>query len=215
MRRLGLVIGSFAFATTMLLGQLQTAAAQENRRNQNSDAQRKEQNRSDQQNQSGTFYRNQNRNDQQNQSGTYDRNQQQSQYGNRQESPTFVTVRVPSQDAQIWFDDYRTQQRGMERRYQSPPLEAGRYSYQVRIKWRENGQEMTRTRTVNVRPGQMVMVDFGQGGAGQLTGEGSEDQEQQPNVNRPTEQRRNQSQPRQQQQQRQQKNNNPPPSQPD
>jgi uncharacterized protein (TIGR03000 family) len=77
-----------------------------------------------------------------------------------QPQPAFVTVRVPSADAEVWFDDHRTQQAGLERVFESPALQAGKYSYHVRAKWRQNGKDMEQTRTVQVQPGQRVMVDF-------------------------------------------------------
>jgi uncharacterized protein (TIGR03000 family) len=71
-----------------------------------------------------------------------------------------VTVRVPTADAEVWFDDHRTQQTGTERTFESPPLEPGEYSYQIRAKWRQNGKDVDLTRTVDVQPGQRVIVDF-------------------------------------------------------
>jgi uncharacterized protein (TIGR03000 family) len=75
-------------------------------------------------------------------------------------------VRVPNPDAQIWFDDHRTQQGGTQRTFESPPLQPGTYTYQVRAKWRQDGKDMNQTRTVTVRPGQEVRIDFARSGQG-------------------------------------------------
>ena len=72
-----------------------------------------------------------------------------------------VVVRVPTADAQVWFDGRLTAQQGTERSFKSPPLDAGGdYSYQIRAHWRQNGQERDEVRTVSPQPGQEVRVDF-------------------------------------------------------
>jgi len=73
-----------------------------------------------------------------------------------------LTVTVPAPDAQLWVGDTPlTQQTGTERVFQSPPLSPGsNYYYTLKARWMENGQPVERERTVNVQPGQRVMVDF-------------------------------------------------------
>jgi uncharacterized protein (TIGR03000 family) len=72
-----------------------------------------------------------------------------------------VEVRVPSADAQIWFGGVQTRQTGLVRQFVSPPLEPGKdYKYHVRIQWNGNGQSQEQTRTIQVRAGQLVQVDF-------------------------------------------------------
>jgi uncharacterized protein (TIGR03000 family) len=135
-------------------------------------------------------------------------NQQQRRQGdldrdNRQDQ-AFVTVRVPSPDAQVWFDDHRTQQGGMQRMFETPSLESGNYSYKVRAKWRQDGKDMDQTRTVRVQPGQRVMVDFARANTGQRRqGEqvapprrNQENQRNQSNQNPSDPNERNQDQPR-------------------
>jgi uncharacterized protein (TIGR03000 family) len=78
-----------------------------------------------------------------------------------------VMVRVPASDAQVWFDDHRTQQTGTQRNFDSPSLESGTYSYKIRAKWRQDGKDKEQTRTVRVQPGQRVTVDFGRSDSGQ------------------------------------------------
>jgi len=73
-----------------------------------------------------------------------------------------VTILVSNPDAEIWFDDTRTTQRGMERTYQTARLQnAG--TYLIKARWNENGRTVERERQVNVQPGQSVTVDFRDG----------------------------------------------------
>ena len=70
-----------------------------------------------------------------------------------------VTVLVPNADAQIWFDETLTTQRGMQRIYYTPPMQqAGTYT--VKARWTMNGRPVDQTRSVRVQPGQSVTVDF-------------------------------------------------------
>jgi len=70
-----------------------------------------------------------------------------------------VTVTLPREDAQVWFDSSATQQRGMERTFGTPALQqAGTYT--VKARWMENGRPVERQRSVRVQPGQAVRVDF-------------------------------------------------------
>ena len=72
-----------------------------------------------------------------------------------------VTVLVPAADAQVWFEDKATTQQGMERLFQSPPLEPNQdFTYTIKARWMENGQAVTRERQVHVQAGQSVTVDF-------------------------------------------------------
>jgi len=71
------------------------------------------------------------------------------------------TVRVPDPNAEVWFQDHQTQQRGVVRQYESEPLAQGyTYTFTVRARWNQNGQMMDQTRQVNARAGQNVAVDF-------------------------------------------------------
>lgn len=72
------------------------------------------------------------------------------------------TVRIADPNAQIWFQDYQTQQRGTVRRYESGALDPNStYTFTVRAKWMENGKQMDQTRHVNARAGQNQTVTFG------------------------------------------------------
>ena len=45
------------------------------------------------------------------------------------------------------------------RLFTTPPLD-GTYSYQVTAAWQQDGQPITRERTISVRPGASVTIDF-------------------------------------------------------
>src|SRR5262249_22102857 len=86
-------------------------------------------------------------------------------YGALAESPdrtrALIDVRVPDPNAEVWFGDSRTAQRGTLRGFMSPGLDtAHSYAYIIRARWNENGREVTRAKTVPIRPGSQVMVDF-------------------------------------------------------
>ncbi len=72
-----------------------------------------------------------------------------------------VRVRVPAADAQVWFGGHATGQQGLERSFHSPALEAGGdYTYDIRVRWKQAGQDKEETRSVQVQPGQDLIVDF-------------------------------------------------------
>jgi uncharacterized protein (TIGR03000 family) len=77
-----------------------------------------------------------------------------------QADPTaHVTVRVPA-NAQVWFGGSVTTSTGSVREFQSPPLSPGRYTYEIRARWTEDGRDITQNQTVAVSPGAHVTVDF-------------------------------------------------------
>jgi len=70
-------------------------------------------------------------------------------------------VRVPDPNAEVWFQNYRTQQNGVVRQYQSEALDPNsNYTFQVRARWMQNGQMMDQTRQVPAHAGQTFTVDF-------------------------------------------------------
>jgi uncharacterized protein (TIGR03000 family) len=72
-----------------------------------------------------------------------------------------VRVTVPAGDAEIWFQGQKTKRTGKVREFQSPPLTPGvNYTYEIRARWRDGDRSITQTRTVPVRAGQHVQVDF-------------------------------------------------------
>src|SRR5258708_40377095 len=71
-----------------------------------------------------------------------------------------IVVRVPA-DATLVVGSQQTEQRGSERRFVTPGLVPGyTYSYQVTASWMAAGKEVTSSRAVEFRPGQIVFVDL-------------------------------------------------------
>ena len=71
-----------------------------------------------------------------------------------------ISVRVPT-DAQLWFEGEKTAQKGTSRQFDSPSLTPGQeYTYEIKAQWREGDQDVTQTRTVVLRAGEQVNVDF-------------------------------------------------------
>jgi uncharacterized protein (TIGR03000 family) len=75
---------------------------------------------------------------------------------------TIATIEVHvAPDAEIWFDGNKTQQRGSERLFKTPPLTPGRtFTYQVRATWTVDGTPITRTQTVQAEAGKRSVVNF-------------------------------------------------------
>jgi uncharacterized protein (TIGR03000 family) len=87
----------------------------------------------------------------------------QSNYSAVQDTSTArITVRVPDANAEVWFNGVATQQRGTDRLFETPALSGGyRHSYEIRARWMgADGQMMDRTRTIDVQPGQELIVNF-------------------------------------------------------
>lgn len=78
----------------------------------------------------------------------------------RADHSVVLVVEVP-QDAEIWIDSRQTQQTGIERTYESPPLAAGKiYTYEIRAKWQENGRANEQSQIVMALAGEKVSVHF-------------------------------------------------------
>jgi uncharacterized protein (TIGR03000 family) len=61
----------------------------------------------------------------------------------------------------VWFGNAATEQSGAVRHFESPALKSGKdYTYEVKVRWTENGKEVTRTRQVDVRANSSATVDF-------------------------------------------------------
>jgi uncharacterized protein (TIGR03000 family) len=77
-----------------------------------------------------------------------------------------IDLRVPA-GAVVKFDGKATSQTGAERRFVSPPLKEGQdYSYDVMVQWQDGGRNVERHRTIDVRAGKRVNLDFTRGGEG-------------------------------------------------
>jgi uncharacterized protein (TIGR03000 family) len=72
-----------------------------------------------------------------------------------------IHVHVPA-DAQVSFEGTPTRQTGSDRLFLSPPLDpAQTYTYDISARWLQDGKERREERTVSVRAGHTVNVDFG------------------------------------------------------
>ena len=81
----------------------------------------------------------------------------------RSRDTAHLRVHVPDPTAQVWVNDAPTQQRGMERVFETPPLSSDRTNtYEIRAKWLEDGRTMEQTRTVRLQPGAQEVINFGQ-----------------------------------------------------
>jgi uncharacterized protein (TIGR03000 family) len=72
-----------------------------------------------------------------------------------------MTIRVP-EGARLWIDNYESGQLGSIRKFESPAtLEPGHtYVYTLKAAWMQDGQEVARTKRVDVQPGREVLVDM-------------------------------------------------------
>lgn len=72
----------------------------------------------------------------------------------------YIEVRVPA-DAEIWLEGTRTKQVGTARTFVSPPLPPGQnFGYDLRVRWHEKGRSIEEKRTITVRAGQYVVLQF-------------------------------------------------------
>ena len=73
----------------------------------------------------------------------------------------YITVKVPTTDAQVWFAGTTTEATGTERLFNSPVLEAGQtFKYAIKASWTIDGKTKEQTRDVEFRAGQSTTVDF-------------------------------------------------------
>jgi uncharacterized protein (TIGR03000 family) len=86
----------------------------------------------------------------------------QSFYGPRQDpNAAQIEVLVPDPNAKVLFDGTKTQQRGKDRLFVTPPLPTDKeLSYTITATWMENGQSVKRERRVAVSPGAQVRVNM-------------------------------------------------------
>jgi len=77
-----------------------------------------------------------------------------------------VEVVLPDPQAAVWFDDQEMSQRGLTRRFSTPPLPQGHvYRYAVTARWEQDGRQVTSRRVIEVRAGGVTVVDFRPGAA--------------------------------------------------
>ena len=77
-----------------------------------------------------------------------------------QDTHAHIIVRAPA-GAELWFNGTKLTGEGEVRKFVSPVLTLGqRYSYEVRARWKQNGQTITKTHELTVKAGAHIDVDF-------------------------------------------------------
>jgi uncharacterized protein (TIGR03000 family) len=72
-----------------------------------------------------------------------------------------LSVKVPQPTAEVFVDGVKTAQTGLDRLFESPPLEPGKsYRYDLTARWVENGKPREMKKAVTGTPGEVVRVDF-------------------------------------------------------
>ncbi len=76
------------------------------------------------------------------------------------ETAAVLRVRVPV-DAALWISGANTSQQGNYRVFVTPPLPGDQpLSYELRVRWLQQGQPVERSRLVRVHPGDRLTIDF-------------------------------------------------------
>ena len=77
------------------------------------------------------------------------------------EAKASFAVKMPSADAQLWVNDELTRQKGLERKFVTPPLEPGQqYRYRFRVSWVANKTPEHSGQTVIFQPGEDLVIDL-------------------------------------------------------
>jgi uncharacterized protein (TIGR03000 family) len=72
-----------------------------------------------------------------------------------------VMVAHLPEDAEVWFEDAPTNQKGALRQFVSPPLTPGKdYKYTVRVAWVEEGGKVSQVHTFPIRAGDIHCIDI-------------------------------------------------------
>ncbi len=76
--------------------------------------------------------------------------------------PARLRIAVPSERADVWIQEEKSEQTKRVQEYVSPPLTPGKqYFYEVRAKWTDSaGKQVERTKSFPIVPGQPVFLDF-------------------------------------------------------
>jgi uncharacterized protein (TIGR03000 family) len=90
--------------------------------------------------------------------------------GTPAEASARLDLTVP-EGAEVWFDGAKNTRTGSLRRFVTPPLKAGRkYTYEVRVAWKNGGDEVTETRPLSVGAGENLSALFSTATANAGTG---------------------------------------------
>jgi uncharacterized protein (TIGR03000 family) len=81
----------------------------------------------------------------------------------QQSGQALIEVRVPIETAIVFFEDTQMQQQGMVRQFASPQLQGNlTYFYKIRARWPIGGEMQEQWKSVGVRAGEKIVVDFNQ-----------------------------------------------------
>ena len=72
-------------------------------------------------------------------------------------SSTSITLRVP-EDAEVWIQGKKMDEKGIERRFNLPSLATS--DYDIRVTWTDNGQKKSDTTRLNVRAGDQQSISY-------------------------------------------------------
>jgi uncharacterized protein (TIGR03000 family) len=71
-----------------------------------------------------------------------------------------IEILMPNNEAALLVDGAKTSTDGLRRRFTSPPLEPGNYTYHLTASWMRDGEEIRMERRIRVSPGGKYFVDF-------------------------------------------------------
>lgn len=72
-----------------------------------------------------------------------------------------IAIRVPHPDAELWIGTAKVNESGLDRVYETPPLEeSASREYEFIVRWRDRGEWKAESRKVAVKRGDSVGVDF-------------------------------------------------------
>lgn len=82
-------------------------------------------------------------------------------FGPQRARDAVVLELIVPPNAELWLNGERTTQRGAVRSFVTPPLTDNQeYAYEVRMRWLENGRTVDKTRRVNFKRGDLLVVDM-------------------------------------------------------
>lgn len=100
-------------------------------------------------------------------------------FGPQRARDAVVLELIVPPNAELWLNGERTTQRGAVRSFVTPPLTDNQeYAYEVRMRWLENGRTVDKTRRVNFKRGDLLVVDMSRPqDAGYMYGSTDDDRE--------------------------------------
>jgi uncharacterized protein (TIGR03000 family) len=80
-----------------------------------------------------------------------------------EDTSALIEVKLPSPEADVWFQGLRTSHTGAVRQFRSPPLVPGQnYVYKVMGLWGLGAADEKQVRNVTIRAGDRITIDFTQ-----------------------------------------------------